>query len=147
MSIDQQATQARSAELTALDLAGHPVVAVGAGMNAMAALRVMYRNCVHHLPVLSGGVCIGLISATDLLFAIAGASPEVLVTVANLCQRPVPHVESTASCAEAAYRMVRAETDALVVTTGGEVLGVLTAMDLVRAAADGAVLGVSATSR
>jgi CBS domain-containing protein len=115
----------------------HPVIAVGANMNAMAALRVMYRNAVHHLPVVSEGVCIGLISATDLLFAIAGASPEALLTVSGLCQRPVPHVASTASSAEAADRMLEAGTDALVVTTGGEVLGVLTAMDLVRAAAEG----------
>jgi CBS domain-containing protein len=145
MSTDQQTVPAHPDDLTALDIADHPVVAVGAGMNAMAALRVMYRNGVHHLPVVSGGVCIGLISATDLLFAIAGASPEVLVTVASLCHRPVPHVESTASCTDAADRMLRSGSDALAVVTGGEVLGVLTAMDLVRAAADGALVRVRAT--
>lgn len=128
---------------TALSLAAQPVIAVGANMNAMAALRVMYRNAVHHLPVVAEGVCIGLISATDLLFAIAGASPEALLTVSGLCQRPVPHVAATASSAEAADRMLEAGTDALVVTTGGEVLGVLTAMDLVRAAAEGELVATS----
>src|SRR5437016_1861032 len=136
--------QKTATEPTALSLADHPVIAVGANMNAMAALRVMYRNAVHHLPVVSEGVCIGLISATDLLFAIAGASPEALLTVAGLCQRPVPHVESDASSGEAADRMLDAGTDALVVTTGGEVLGVLTATDLVRAAARGALATVPA---
>jgi CBS domain-containing protein len=137
MNTEQQAFPAEESEPTALALADHHVIAVGASMNAMAALRVMYRNAVHHLPVLSEGVCIGLISATDLLFAIAGASPEALVTVAGLCRRPVPHVASTATSSQAADKMVESGTDALVVTTGGEVLGVLTATDLVRAVARG----------
>lgn len=134
----------REAGATALSLAGHPVIAVGADMNAMAALRVMYRNGVHHLPVVSDGICIGLISATDLLFAIAGASPEALLTVSGLCQRRVPHVASGASSVEAADRMLEAGTDALVVTSGGEVLGVLTALDLVRAAAEGELVPAGA---
>lgn len=135
MNTEQQVS--REAGATALALAGHVVIAVGANMNAMAALRVMYRNGVHHLPVVSDGVCIGLISATDLLFAIAGASPEALVTVSGLCGRPVPHVAAGASLTQAAGRMLEAGTDALVVTSGGEVLGVLTALDLVRAATEG----------
>jgi CBS domain-containing protein len=134
MNTEQQVS--REQEATALSLADRPVIAVGADVTAMAALRVMYRNAVHHLPVISDGICIGLVSATDLLFAIAGTSPEALATVAGLCQRTLPRVAATASWTDAARRMLEAGTDALVViTTGGEVLGVLTAMNLVRAAA------------
>lgn len=123
---------------SALELASAPVVAVRGDLDAMDALREMYRMGAHHLAVL-GGSSAGLVTAVDLLFGIAGRVPGEAVPVESLCRRPGPAVEADAAGGVAAQRMVEAGTDALFVTVDDEVRGVLTAVDLVRAVAERAV--------
>lgn len=122
---------------SALELASTPVVAVRGDIDAMSALGEMYRNEVHHLAVVSGDAPTGLVAAVDLLFGIAGRMPDEVVYVAALCRSPAPWIEDDDSVAVAAHRMVEARTDAVLVMAGGDVRGVLTAVDLVRAVAEG----------
>lgn len=122
-------------ESTAGELASTPVVAVKGHLDAMAALQEMYRRNIHHLAVVSGDAPVGLVSAGDLLFGIAAEVPGEPVHVDVVCLRPAPDVEDDASAAVAARRMIESRSDALLVRRHGEVLGVLTAVDLVRALA------------
>lgn len=122
---------------TARELASTPVVAVRGDVDAMDALREMYRRGVHHLAVLAEGSP-GLVSAVDLLFGIAARLPGEQVPVEGLCRRPAPHARADDDGGVAARRMIDAGSDALFVMDGDEVRGVLTAADLVRAIAEGA---------
>src|SRR5436309_631525 len=133
----EQPTGAATGIPTASKLASAPVVAVSGGVEATSALRQMYRNGVHHLAVVTGDAPVGLVTAIDLLFGIAGRMPGEQVRVAELCRRPAPCVEADESGAAAARRMIESGTDALLVTIEGDVRGVLTAVDLVRAVAEG----------
>lgn len=132
-----QRTEAPSIRSEVIDLASTPVVAVHGDIDAMAALQEMYRNGVHHLAVASTAAPTGLVTAVDLLFGIAGRIPGEQVSVDALCRRPAPEVAAGDSVPVAARRMVEERTDALLVTSHGEIRGVLTAVDLVRAIAAG----------
>lgn len=109
-----------------------PVTAVVPQVDVLAALRVMRRTDVHHLPVVADSECSGLVTETDLLLALATSPGGVLATVGEVCRRPAPRVECTAPRSRAARLMVREETNALVVVLDTEVVGMLTAADLVR---------------
>jgi CBS domain-containing protein len=122
-------------EFSAAELASAPVIAVTPNTDALAALRIMRGNQVRHLPVVFEERCVGLVSETDVLVALSGSTRGPLPTVLELCRRPVPVVDSTSSRAEAARAMADGATDALVVVAEGEVVGVLTAVDLVRSLA------------
>ncbi|CAM01746.1 CBS domain protein [Saccharopolyspora erythraea NRRL 2338] len=128
-------TRTGSGPPTALELASTPVVAVRGGLDAMDALREMYRHRVHHLAVL-GDDTTGLVTAVDLLFGVAARLPGDTVHVEALCRRPAPAVEAGDGIAVAARRMIEAGSDALLVTADDGVRGVLTAVDIVRAVAE-----------
>lgn len=132
----EQPARAASRPRTAGQLASAPVVAIRGDLDAMDALREMYRHGVHHLAVVSGAAPVGLVTAVDLLFGIASQLPGQPVRVAELCRRPAPSVETDASGVTAAGRMIELGVDGLLVTTEGDARGVLTAVDLVRALAD-----------
>jgi CBS domain-containing protein len=120
------------AEVTVGELMSSPVTAVVPQIDVLAALRVMRHTSVHHLPVVADGECSGLVTETDLLLALAAPPHGVLATVGEVCRQPAPRVECTATRSTAARLMVREETDALVVVLNGEVVGMLTAVDVVR---------------
>jgi CBS domain-containing protein len=122
----------RRAEVTVGELMSSPVTAVVPQIDVLTALRLMRRMSVHHLPVVADSECGGLVTATDLLLALATPPHGALATVGGVCRRPAPRVECTATRSTAARLMVREETDALVVVLGTEVVGMLTAVDLVR---------------
>ncbi|GAB3887616.1 hypothetical protein GCM10029964_053890 [Kibdelosporangium lantanae] len=119
----------------AAELATAPVISVTADVDALAALRTMQTNQIRHLPVLADGVCVGLVSETDLLVGMLTRSRGPLPTTGELCHRPPPTVDDRSSRAAAARLMRETGSDALVVYAGRRVVGVLTAVDLVRSLA------------
>lgn len=125
----------RRSEVTAGELMSSPVTAVVPQIDVLAALRVMRRTEVHHLPVVAQGECDGLVSEIDLLLALAAPPHGMLATVGEVCRRPAPRVDVAATRSTAARLMVREETDALVVVLHAELVGILTAVDLVRSLA------------
>jgi CBS domain-containing protein len=120
------------AEVTVGELMSSPVTAVVPQIDVLAALRVMRCTSVHHLPVVADGECSGLVTETDLLLALAAPPHGVLATVGEVCRQPAPRVQCTVTRSTAARLMVREETDALVVVLNTEVVGMLTAVDVVR---------------
>jgi CBS domain-containing protein len=123
-------------QLSAGELASAPVIAVTPATDALAALRTMRDNQVRHLPVVQDWRCLGMVSESAVLVALAGAARGPLPTVYELCRRPAPIVRSMASRIEAARAMIDESCDALVVVdAGSQVVGVLTAVDLVHSLA------------
>jgi len=118
----------------AAELATAPVISVTTEVDALAALRTMQANQIRHLPVLAEGVCVGLVGETDLLVGMLSRNRGPLPTAGELCHRPPPPptVDDRASRADAARIMQGTSSDALVVYAGRRVVGVLTAVDLVR---------------
>jgi CBS domain-containing protein len=124
-----------SAPALASELATAPVISIDDDVDALAALRVMHANQIRHLPVLADGNCVGLLSETDLLLGLLTRNRGPLPASGELCHRPPPTVDDQANRAQAAKVMQESGSDALVVFSGGHVVGVLTAVDLVRSLA------------
>jgi len=120
----------------AAELATAPVVSVTADVDALPALRTMHTNQIRHLPVLADGRCVGLLSETDVLFGLLTRNRGPLPTAGELCHRPPPTVDDRTTRAAAAQAMRESGCDALVVVAGRRVVGVLTAVDLVRSLAE-----------
>ncbi|TCO61953.1 CBS domain-containing protein [Actinocrispum wychmicini] len=119
----------------AAELATAPVISIDAEVDALAALRTMQANQIRHLPVLADGQCVGLLGETDLLFGLLTRTRGPLPTTGELCHRPPPTVDDRTSRADVARIMQESGCDALVVFSGQRVVGVLTAVDLVRSLA------------
>ncbi len=119
----------------AVELATAPVISVEDDVDVLAALRTMHANQIRHLAVLADGTCVGLVSETDLLLGLLTRNRGPLPTCAELCHRPPPTVDERASRSDAARVMQEHGTDALVVFSGKHVVGVLTAVDMVRSIA------------
>lgn len=123
-------------QFSAGELASAPVMAVALATDALAALRIMRDNQIRHLPVVLDRRCLGMVSESAVLVALAGAARGPLPTVYELCRRPAPFVRSTASRTDAARTMIDESCDALVVVDANDqVVGVLTAVDLVHSLA------------
>ena len=96
------------------------------------ALRMMAEAGVRHLPVVDRGWCIGLLHESDVLWRLWSTAATVPPLVRAVARRPVVAVGVSADVREMARSMVDAETDAAVVTDNGQIVGIVTATDLLR---------------
>ena len=103
----------------------------------MTALSLMARRRVRHLPVLAGRRCLGLVIELDLVRALAAvALPLGLADpVVGDVVRSVGAVAGTARRSDAASVMSAGTADAVLVVEQEQVLGIVTATDLVRSLA------------
>ncbi|MBO0840975.1 MAG: CBS domain-containing protein [Sciscionella sp.] len=128
-------------------LMSSPVLAVRPAMPVTEALRVMARHRLRHLPVIEAGQCVGLVSELDLWAALANSDASAGVSVVAVCHA-APMVSSTDSTRTVARRMLEYGRDAVLVTDDDELVGVITAADLVRTLADvGSDVGESQARR
>ena len=96
---------------------------------AAAAAR-MREAWIGALPVVDSGQLVGLITERDFLLAVADGLSTDMVLVASY-MRPVPCVIGPeAGAAEAAARMVELRVRHLVVVREGDVIGLLSAADI-----------------
>jgi CBS domain-containing protein len=99
------------------------------------ALHLMATTGVRHVPVVDRGWCRGVLVETDLVRSLASAgrtAAAVAVLTANDLERPATRLPPTARVSDAARLMSRSGSDAVLVTDGGRLLGIVTATDLVR---------------
>jgi CBS domain-containing protein len=99
------------------------------------ALRLMIAGGVRHLPVVEDGQYGTLVSEVDLLQGIAaqhGPLGLAHLSVGDVA-RPAPTITEDARLSEAARRMRTANRDAVLVVRDEQLLGILTATDLIRA--------------
>ena len=100
--------------------------AVAPALAADAALVLMARWKVRHLPVVESGQCVGLVSLSEIAASRPSQCPTVPVVVGELCRRPPPVVQSRAGTAAAMQVMKDMNSDAVVVLAGVQVLGIMT---------------------
>lgn len=103
------------------------------------ALRLMARTGLHHLIVMDGQKCLGLLVEVDLVRCMAqgrslGALTPGWSHVVGEIARPVEAMPVTARRSDAARRMANG-ADAVLVTRGARLLGIVTTSDLIRSLA------------
>jgi CBS domain-containing protein len=102
------------------------------------ALGIMASTGVRHLPVLDGRACRGLVVEADLARFLASGqdSPAHLATLlVGRLVRPANPVALPARRSDAARQMAARDVDAVLVTDGGRLVGIVTATDLIRSLA------------
>ncbi|GEL20389.1 CBS domain-containing protein [Pseudonocardia asaccharolytica] len=116
------------------------LVGVTSDTDALVALRLMARNGVRHLPVIDGTDCRGLVLERDLLAHIPASMarfPAAPPLVTTFC-RAAPVLRATDHRSTAAERMQATGVDAVLVTEGERLVGLVTATDLIRSLAEAA---------
>jgi CBS domain-containing protein len=107
------------------------VLAVVASTEVDSALQLMVGAGVHHLPVMEHGRCVGLLHETDIVWRLAawslrGRPP----TAGDVARKPAPAVSADRTVSEAAAEMFHRCGDAVVVSDGDQIVGILTTDDL-----------------
>jgi CBS domain-containing protein len=111
------------------------VVAVAPSAQLTIALQVMLVNQVHHLPVVDGDRCVGLLHESDALWELC-IHRDTTVDAQGSSRQPAPTIDVSATLHEVAALMRSRATDAVVVTDCGRTVGIVTATDLVQKVAD-----------
>jgi CBS domain-containing protein len=101
------------------------------------ALRMMVEADVHHLPVVDGGRCVGLLHEADVLWRLWSTDDRRPPVVAAVVRRPPLVIAAEDTVRVAASRMIDAATDAALVMEDGRVVGIVTATDILRLVATG----------
>lgn len=99
--------------------------------DALIALRLLADAAVRHLPVLDGHRCLGLVFEHGIIGCLAQGRLHGEVPVAELC-RPAPALRPTDRRSAAAACMRSSGVDAILVTEGHRLIGLVTATDLIR---------------
>ncbi len=123
------------------------LVTAPSGMSVGEAARSMIDNGFRRLPVLRDNVLIGIITASDIMrFLGSGGMFERLVTgnvrevfdvpVSTLVRRDIIYMKSDVDLGEAAGVMLDKNVGSLPILEEGELKGIITERDFVRAIAD-----------
>jgi acetoin utilization protein AcuB len=107
---------------------------VGADQPLSVAHALMREHKIHHLPVLAAGRLAGLVSMEDLhlVETLADTHAED-TTVEEAMQRQPYAADVTTSVEEVAREMARRRLGAAVITKDGQVSGIFTTHDALRA--------------
>ncbi|WP_028927892.1 CBS domain-containing protein [Pseudonocardia acaciae] len=116
------------------DLMTRRLVGITPDADALVALGLLADAGIRHLPVLRGHRCQGLIFEHDIIRCLAEGRLRGPVTVGSLC-RPVPTLRSADRSSTAARSMNATGVDAVLVTEGHRLVGLVTATDLIRSLA------------
>jgi acetoin utilization protein AcuB len=110
---------------------------IGLSQNLAHAHKVMREHRIRHLPVLDGGVLVGMISERDLhlVETLRDVDPEK-VTVEEAMSSVVYTVSPAAPLDEVAKEMAEHKYGSAVVMDNGKLVGVFTPIDGMRALAD-----------
>jgi acetoin utilization protein AcuB len=110
------------------------VIVVPPALSLSAAFSVMDRRRIRHLPVVHGGVLLGILSDRDVLARSvlrADGSLEVPDDPVALAMTPSPITcEPSTSVAELARLMTERKIDAVPVLRGTRLVGLVTSTDL-----------------
>lgn len=119
------------------DLMSMPAVTIRSNEDYKAALTLMQERSLHHLPVVdSDGEISGMAAERDLLIA-ATRYLQSPVEVGDVMHRGVVAVTPETSAAKAAGLMLGQRIGSLpVVNAAGQVVGILTETDILKAFAE-----------
>ncbi len=107
-----------------------PVELTSPEQSAIAAGRVMETKGIKRLPVVDGGVIVGVVTQTDIMRGLISISP--LGAVSEIMSTHIADVDTGVTIAEAARIMASKGISCLIAMHHGEVTGILTEKDLLR---------------
>lgn len=118
-------------------LMSSPVVAIVPQAGLLVAARLMAENGLRHLPVVDGTRLCGIVTEVDVLHGVmlTGSAFAPVPIVGDVC-RAAPMVDRADRRSTAAARMRALAADAALVTEGDELVGIVTATDLVGSLVD-----------
>jgi CBS domain-containing protein len=118
------------------DVMSRHLVGITPDAPVATALRLMARTGLRHLLVMGGQKCLGMLAEIDLLRCMAqgGALTFGCWQVVGEIARPVEVMPSTARRSDAARRMTNG-AEAVLVTSGDRLVGIVTTSDLIRSLA------------
>lgn len=116
-----------------------PLVGIDIEKSVIEANHLMHMNGIRHLAVSENGKVVGMISVRDLVrhFASDRESPlhqmgDILQPLTVLIRREIETIEAAASSRDAARKMDAKKIGSIIVTEGGDYVGIATESDLVR---------------
>ena len=101
------------------------------------AQKMMAENKIRHLPVVSDGEVVGIISDRDIKMAagLIGSDPNKM-TIGNVCHEDVYEVSPDAKLHEVAEEMAEKHYGCAVVVSNSKLVGIFTTVDVCRAIVD-----------
>jgi len=109
------------------------IVAITPDCPLNTGLNLMVSRNVRHLPVVEGSRCLGVVLETDIVRAVAIGEPQLLGPLV----RAIPTVSVDERRSAAARAVLAGDVDAVLVTDGGRLVGIVTTTDLARSLAAG----------
>lgn len=109
----------------AAEIMTREVICVTPDTRAHEALALMRREAIRHLPVLAGGCLVGVLSDRDLL-----AVADDRATVESLMTRSPVTCSPKTTVGRLADLMVQHRFDSIPITSGGDLIGIVTSVDL-----------------
>ncbi len=132
---------------TVNDYMSRNIVTAPSDMSVGTATKSMINNGFRRLPIIKDNVLIGIITASDIMrflgsgdifnkFATGNAKEVFEVPIRTLIRRDVVFIRSDVDLGEAASIMLQKNVGSLPVLEDGELKGIITERDFVRAMAD-----------
>ena len=114
-----------------------PVHTIGADQTLGHAKHEIYSRNIHHLPILEGGRCVGIMSDRDikLAFAVEKNHPENILAK-DACVTEVYEVSPQTELAVVARHMFEQRIGSAVIVENGKICGIFTVTDACKALAD-----------
>lgn len=118
------------------DIMHHPVVTADAGQSLAAAYRLMQEHEIRHLPVLSEGRLVGIVTERDLRFLTRQAEASTLQAEDRIEHVMTPHPVTASPLdpfEQAARLMHTRKIGSLPILDGDALVGIITLGDIVEA--------------
>jgi len=125
------------------DIMTTPALTVGPDMPVLEARQLMETRRIRHLPVTDGGRLMGIITDRDIRLNLPSPATSLSVwevnfliaklTVGSVMRHTVITVDPQREAADAARIMLDHKIGALPVVDGGEIVGIVTETDMLRA--------------
>lgn len=110
---------------------------IGREQTLAQAHTIMRANHIRHLPVLDGGVLVGLVSERDLRFIETLRDVELAVVKVEEAMAPDPYfVNVDTPVKDVAAMMIEHRYGSAIVVDKGHVVGIFTTIDALRALVD-----------
>lgn len=127
-------TNAALAQRKVAELMTRATFAVRPNQTIQQAIDLLARQEFHHIPVTDGAALVGVISDRDVLRALLRSQTTVDGPISTIMRREPVTTDPDTTIGEAALLLLRHHINSLPVVDGaGDLVGILTTTDLVRA--------------